>query len=106
MTRLAAAPGTELRVVGKMRERRQLVDTHPRHRLALPRVLGELLDLGLVGRGDLVTAHAAREGGQARVLAAARVSVTVLAVDLVLLDVRAVGEVDRLRGGRGDGGLM
>src|SRR5207245_10609915 len=88
-----------------MRELRQPVDTHPRHRLALTRVLGELLDLGLVGRGDLVTAHAARDGGQARVLGAARVSVTVLAVDLVLLDVRAVRAVDRLCGRRGDGGL-
>src|SRR5262249_34126076 len=105
MTRLAAEPGTDVRLVRKVRELRQLVDAHPRHRLALTRVLGELLDLGLVGRRDLVTAHAARDGGQARVLRAARVSVTVLAVDLVLLDVRTVREVDRLRGRRGDGGL-
>src|SRR5262249_49790306 len=72
MTRLAAEPGTDVRLVRKVRELRQLVDAHPRHRLALTRVLGELLDLGLVGPGDLVTAHAARDGGRARVLRAAR----------------------------------
>src|SRR5215467_8485307 len=103
MAALALESRADVRLVGEVRELRQLVHAHPRDRFLLRVVLGELLDLGLVRRGDLVAAHAALDRGKPGVLRASRVAVTVLAIDLVGADVNAVREVDglnrRFRGG-------
>src|SRR5262245_14774774 len=106
MTALALEPRADVRLVRKVRELRQLVHADPGDRFLLRVKVGELLDLGLVRRGDLVTPHAALHRGKPGVLRAARVAVTVLAIDLVGTDVNAVREVDGLhRGFRGGGRL-
>src|SRR5262249_30287559 len=61
---LALEPRADVRLVREVRELRQLVHAHPGDRLLLREILGELLDLGLVRRSDLVTPHAALDRGK------------------------------------------
>src|SRR5439155_10011568 len=106
MTALALEARADVRLVREVRELRQLVHAHPGDWLLLRVVLGDLLDLRLVGSGDLVAPHAALDGRKARVLRAARVAVAVLAVDLVGADMDVVRKVDGLRRGLRGGGRL
>src|SRR6267142_2599769 len=106
VTPLALEARADVRLVRKVRELRQLVHADPGDRLFLRVILGDLLDLRLVGAGDLVTSHATLDRWKSRVLGAPRVAVTILAVDLVGADVDVVRKIDGLdRGLRGGGRL-
>src|SRR6267142_1075453 len=106
VTPLALEARADMRLVRKVRELRQLVHADPGNRLFLRVILGDLLDLRLVGAGDLVTSHATLDRRKSRVLGTPRVAVTILAVDLVGADVDVVRKIDGLdRGLRGGGRL-
>src|SRR5215813_10277984 len=64
MAALALEPRADVRLVRKVRELRQLVHADPGDRFLLRVKVGELLDLRLVRRGDLVAPHAALDRGK------------------------------------------
>src|SRR5215831_17263606 len=67
VTSLALEARADVGLVREVRELRKLVHAYPRDRFLLRVVLGELLDLRLVGRGDLVAPHTALDGWQSGV---------------------------------------
>src|SRR5947208_3854695 len=107
VTGLAREPDLDVTLVRELDEPRHLVDAGPRHRSALLPVCPELLDLLLqlrvLGRDDLVAAHAAPDRRHPGVGGAPGVGVTVLAVDLEVAGVDPVAEEYRLPGAFGGG---
>src|SRR5919106_1650777 len=94
---LAGDRGPHVGLVREVRELRDLEDAHPRDRLAAAGVLVDLGDLRIVLRADdSMTAHAPFDRRQAGVLRAARIGVTVLAIDLKRAGVDHVAEHDWL----------
>jgi hypothetical protein len=89
---LHVGPVVEVNVVG------QFVDPLPAESLAAPVGLGDPLDVGAVHLGDRVAVHAGLEGRDARVAGTVRTGVAVLAGDVVVPGVDAVGEGDGLPG--------
>ena len=96
MAFLAGKALSDMGLVGETHVSGKVVYPHPGHRLTFIPIGLEVLDLRLLGRGDLVAAHAKPDRGDPGDRGPLRVRVTKLARDLVVPAMDFVAERDRL----------